>query len=76
MCGGEDRRLGELAPRHLVSDIGHPVIVELGDLLLLLGDRLPRFCDIRVCIGNLPFKTVGRALQLQDSRARGEQGIC
>ena len=47
--------------------LGHPIVIELGDLLLLLRNRLARLGDIGICIGNLAFQTVPGALQLQNA---------
>ena len=56
----------------VLGDVGHSVVVELGDLLLLLGDRLAGLGDIGIGVRDLAFQAERGALQLQDTRARNQ----
>ena len=52
----------------LLGDLRHSVVVELGDLLLLLGDRLAGLGDVGFGVSDLALQPERGALKLQDAR--------
>ena len=64
-----------LGVAQVLGDVSHSVIVELGDLLLLLGDRLAGLGDVGVGVRNLALKAESGALQLQDARPRDQPSL-
>src|SRR5262249_2417031 len=57
------------------TDLGHSVVVELGHLLHLLGDRLPRLGDIGERIGLLTLQPRARSFELEVAWLRDQASL-
>ena len=65
---GDDLEQLGLGVAQIFGEVCHPVVVQLGGLLKLLGDRLAGLGDVRPGVRNLAVQAIGGSFELQDAR--------